>query len=195
LGKGPRYRVPYRRRREKKTDYAARRIMAISDKPRFVIRVSNRNIMVQLIESKIEGDYVIIEIHSNELHDMGWKASGKNTPAAYLIGYLAGLKALEAGVEEAILDMGLKRSTKGNKVFAVVKGANDAGLYIPCNSDVIPSPDQLEGKVIADYAEQMEDPLEYERRFSFYLRRGLRPESLPEHFDEVKSKIEENSVE
>jgi large subunit ribosomal protein L18 len=53
----------------------------------------------------------------------------------------------------------------------------------------------LEGKVIADYAEQMENPLEYERRFSFYLRRGLRPESLPEHFDEVKSKIEENSVE
>jgi large subunit ribosomal protein L18 len=195
LGKGPRYRVPYRRRREKKTDYAARRIMATSDNPRFVIRVSNRNIMVQLIESKIEGDYVIIEVHSSELYDMGWKASGKNTPAAYLIGYLAGLKALEAGIEEAILDMGLKRSTKGNKVFAVVKGANDAGLYIPCNSDVVPSPDQLEGKVIAEYAEQMEDPLEYERRFSFYLRRGLRPESLPEHFDEVKLKIEENSVE
>jgi large subunit ribosomal protein L18 len=195
LGKGPRYRVPFRRRREKKTDYAARRIMATSDKPRFVIRVSNKNIMVQLIESKIEGDYVIIEVHSSELHDMGWKASGKNTPAAYLIGYLAGLKALEAGIEEAILDMGLKRSTKGNKVFAVVKGANDAGLYIPCDSDVAPSPDVLEGKVIAGYAEQMEDPLEYERRFSFYLRRGLRPESIPEHFEEVKSKIEENSVE
>ncbi|MBD3207535.1 50S ribosomal protein L18 [Candidatus Bathyarchaeota archaeon] len=195
MGKGPRFRVPYRRRREKKTDYAARRIMATSDKPRFVIRISNRNILVQVIESRLEGDYVIIEVHSNELYDMGWRASSKNTPAAYLVGYFAGLKAQDAGISEVILDMGLKRSTKGNKIFAVVKGANDAGLYVPCDSDVIPSPEQIDGSIISEYAKQMEDPLEYERRFSFYLRRGLRPESLPEHFEEVKTRIEENSVE
>jgi large subunit ribosomal protein L18 len=169
--------------------------MATSEKERFVIRISNRNIQVQIIESKLGGDYVLVEVHSNELEDMGWKASGKNTPAAYLIGYFAGLKARDAGINEVILDMGLKRSTKGNKIFAVVKGANDAGLHIPCNSDVIPSHEQIDGGVIANYAKNMDNPFEYERRFSFYLRRGLRPESLPVHFEEVKERIELKSVE
>jgi large subunit ribosomal protein L18 len=195
LAKGARYRVPYRRRREKKTDYTARRILTTSGKPRFVVRVSNRKILVQLIESKIEGDYVLVQANSGDLGENGWIASGKNIPAAYLIGYLAGLKAQKAGVEEAILDIGLKRSTKGNKIFAVVKGANEAGLYIPCDTDIIPSTEQIEGSIISLYAGQMKDPLEYEKRFSFYLKRGLRPESLQEHFEEVKARIEGNRVE
>jgi large subunit ribosomal protein L18 len=189
LGKGANYRVPYRRRREKKTDYAARRIMATSKKPRFVVRTSNKYLLIQLIESKIEGDYVLIQADSHELHKLGWKANGKNSPAAYLIGYLAGLKAKEAGIKEAILDMGLARSTKGNKIFALVKGAHDAGLNIPCDSDIIPSAEQIDGSIIAKYAEQIENPLDYERMFSVYLRRGLRPESLPSHFEDIKTQI------
>ncbi|RLI02038.1 50S ribosomal protein L18, partial [Candidatus Bathyarchaeota archaeon] len=82
-----------------------------------------------------------------------------------------------------------------NKIFAVVQGANDAGLYIPFDSDFVPSQEAMRGEVIADYAKNIEDPIEYERRFSVYLRRGLRPEALPSHFDEVKTRIEENSVE
>lgn len=195
MAKGPRYRVPYRRRREKKTDYAARRVMATADRPRFVVRVSGKNILVQVVRSEIEGDYVIAQANSNELKRYGWNASGKNVPAAYLIGVLAGKKAKAAGVEHAILDMGLKRTTAGNKIFAVVKGALDAGLDIPCDSDITPSPERINGSIIAEYAEQMEDPLEYERRFSVYLRRGLRPEALPGHFEEVKARIEENEIE
>lgn len=195
MAKGPRYRVPYRRRREKKTDYAARRVMATADRPRFVVRVSGKNILVQVVRSEIEGDYVIAKANSNELKRYGWNASGKNVPAAYLIGVLAGKKAKAAGVEHAILDMGLKRITAGNKIFAVVKGALDAGLDIPCDSDITPSPERINGSIIAEYAEQMEDPLEYERRFSVYLRRGLRPEALPGHFEEVKARIEENEIE
>ncbi len=195
MAKGPRYRVPYRRRREKKTDYAARRVMATADRPRFVVRISERKILVQVVSSEIEGDYVVAQASSNELKNYGWNASGKNVPAAYLIGVLAGKKAKAAGVEHAILDMGLKRFTAGNKVFAVVKGALDAGIDIPCDSDITPSPERINGSIIAEYAEQMEDPLEYERRFSVYLRRGLRPEALPGHFEEVKARIEENEIE
>ena len=196
MAKGANYRVPYRRRREKKTDYAARRILATSEYPRFVVRVSNKEITVQVTKSEIEGDYVLANASSHELKtSYGWKASGKNIPAAYLIGYIAGKKALGSGIEIANLDMGLKRVTSGNKVFAVVQGANDAGLEIPVDSDVIPSQEAMNGNVIAEYAENIEDPIEYERRFSVYLRRGLRPEALPSHFDEVKTRIEENSVE
>jgi len=115
--------------------------------------------------------------------------------AAYLIGYLAGKKAKEAGYEYANLDVGLKRVTSGNKIFAVVQGANDAGFEVPFDSDIAPSPEAISGKVIADYAKNIEDPFEYERRFSVYLRRGLRPEALPSHFEMVKKHIEENNDE
>ena len=196
MAKGANYRVPYRRRREKKTDYKARRILATSEFPRIVVRVSNKEIIVQVTKSNIEGDFVLANASSYELRQkFGWKASGKNIPAAYLIGYIAGKKALEAGISIANLDIGLKRVTKGNKAFAVVQGANDAGLQIPVDSDVIPSQEAINGKVIAEYAENIQDPIEYERRFSVYLRRGLRPEALPSHFDEVKTYIEENSIE
>lgn len=196
MAKGPRYRVPYRRRREKKTDYAARRVLATADRPRVVVRVSSKNILVQVVRSAIEGDYVVAQTSSKELKkSYGWVASGKNVPAAYLLGLLAGKKAKAAGVEHAILDMGLKRATAGNKVFAVVKGALDAGLDVPCDSDIIPPPERINGSVIAEYAEQMEDPLEYETRFSVYLRRGLRPEAIQGHFEEVKARIEENKIE
>lgn len=196
MAKGANYRVPYRRRREKKTDYAARRILATSEYPRFVVRVSNKEITVQVTKSEIVGDYVLANASSQELKSKyGWKASGKNIPAAYLIGYIAGKKALGEGIGIANLDIGLKRVTTGNKVFAVVQGANDAGLEIPVDSDVVPSQEAMNGEVIAEYAKNIEDPIEYERRFSVYLRRGLRPEALPSHFDEVKTRIEENSVE
>jgi large subunit ribosomal protein L18 len=196
LGKGASYRVPYRRRRENKTDYASRRILATSEYPRLVVRVSNTSIIAQIIKSEIEGDYILTQTSSHELKkNYGWIASGKNIPAAYLIGYIIGKKAFDEGIEIVNLDMGLKRVTTGNKVFALVQGANDAGLEIPVDSDVIPSQEAINGQVIADYAENIDDPIEYERRFSVYLRRGLRPEALPSHFDEVKTRIEENSVE
>jgi large subunit ribosomal protein L18 len=196
LGKGASYRVPYRRRRENKTDYASRRILATSEYPRLVVRVSNTSIIAQIIKSEIEGDYILTQTSSHELKkNYGWIASGKNIPAAYLIGYIIGKKAFDEGIEIVNLDMGLKRVTIGNKVFALVQGANDAGLEIPVDSDVIPSQEAINGQVIADYAENIDDPIEYERRFSVYLRRGLRPEALPSHFDEVKTRIEENSFE
>lgn len=196
MAKGPSYRVQYRRRRERKTDYTARRILAISDVPRFVVRVSNQNIIVQLVKSHIIGDEILTQTSSKELSEKyGWLASGKNIPAAYLLGLIAGNKSLKAGIEKANLDLGLKRATKGSKIFAVVKGANDAGLSIPNDSDITPSPERINGSIIAEYAENMEDPLEYETRFSSYLRSGLRPEALNSHFEEVKARIEENKVE
>ena len=33
------------------------------------------------------------------------------------------------------------------------------------------------------------NPEKYERQFSGYIKRGLRPEDLPTHFDEVREKI------
>jgi large subunit ribosomal protein L18 len=192
LARDARYRVAYRRRREQKTDYQARRIMATSENPRFVVRTSNKGIVVQVIKSEIIGDMVLTESASNELiSKYGWQASGKSIPAGYLLGFIAGHKAVKEGIETAYLDLGLKRPTKGSKIFAVVKGAIDAGLNVPCDSDIIPSPERINGGDIANYAKVI-DAEGYEKNFSMYLRKGLRPEQLPEHFEETKKKIQED---
>jgi large subunit ribosomal protein L18 len=192
LAKDARYRLAYRRRREQKTDYQARRIMATSEYPRFVVRTSNKGIIVQVIKAEIIGDKVLVEAASNELvNKYGWQASGKSIPAGYLLGLVAGKKAVKEGIETAYLDLGLKRPTKGNKIFAVVKGAIDAGLDVPCDSDIIPSPERINGGDIANYAKVV-DAEGYEKNFSMYLRKGLRPEQLPEHFEETKKKIQED---
>jgi large subunit ribosomal protein L18 len=194
LARGPRYRVPYRRRREAKTDYGARRIMATSGRNRFVVRASNKNIVIQLITSKIEGDVVHAQANSSELEKYGWLGGKKNTSAAYLLGLLAGRKALSIGIDAAILDLGLIRPTKGAKVFAAVKGALDAGLEIPCNSDIIPGLERIEGRSVSEYAASFEDKSEYERVFPGYLKRGLNPQDLPEHFSTIKVGIMEALV-
>jgi len=190
LAKGPRYRVPYRRRREAKTDYRARRILATSGTPRFVVRPSSRNITIQLVTSKVVGDYILTQANSGELDGYGWLGGKKNTPAAYLLGLMAGLRAVKAGIGRANLDLGLARPSRGSRVFAAVKGALDAGLEVPCDSDVLPGPGRMEGGAISEYARGMEDPSEYERMFSGYIRRGLRPQGLQDHFNSVKDKIE-----
>jgi large subunit ribosomal protein L18 len=194
LAKGPRYRVPYRRRREAKTDYKSRRILATSERPRLVVRSSNKNITIQLVKSKIIGDVILTQANSSELDKYGWLGGKKSTPAAYLLGMMAGRKALKAGVEKANLDIGLARPTPGSKVFAALKGALDAGLEVPCDRDILPEAGRIEGGSISEYAKMIEDPLERERRFSGYLKRGLRPEDLPDHFKGVKARIEEDQT-
>lgn len=192
MAKGPRYRVPFRRRRENKTDYKARRAMATSGIPRLVVRPSARSIVIQVVRSEIEGDRVITQTASRELTErFGWLGGGKSTPAAYLLGFIAGRKALREGVEFAILDIGLSSPTKGSKLFAAAKGAKDAGLRVPCSDDIVPDAGRIEGAAIAAYAGDFEEPKEYERRFSRYLERGLRPEELPAHFKVVKARIGE----
>ena len=186
------YRLPYRRRRERKTDYQARRILATSAEPRLVIRVSNKEVIAQLVKAEIIGDRVLTQATTNELASKyNWKGSRKNIPASYLLGYVAGKKALKSGFETAYLDLGLKRPTKGNKIFAVVKGAIDAGLNVPCDSDIVPPPERINGGDISNFAKRMEDPVKYEKQFSAYLRNGLKPEELPIHFEETKKRIEE----
>ena len=38
----------------------------------------------------------------------------------------------------ALLDIGLVRTTVGNRVFGVLKGATDGGLYVPHNTKRFP---------------------------------------------------------
>ncbi|WP_297063617.1 50S ribosomal protein L18 [Thermococcus sp.] len=192
MARGPRYRVPFRRRREGKTNYHKRLKLLKSKKPRLVVRKSLNHHIAQIIVYDPKGDKTIVSAHTRELiRDFGWKGHTGNTPSAYLLGLLIGYKAKQAGVEEAILDIGLHPPTRGSSVFAVLKGAVDAGLNVPHSEEIFPEDYRIRGEHIAEYAKALkeEDESLYRRQFGGYLVKGLEPEKLPEHFDEVKAKI------
>ncbi|MCD6469468.1 50S ribosomal protein L18 [Candidatus Bathyarchaeota archaeon] len=192
MARGPAYTVPYRRRREGKTDYRLRKKLIISKIPRLVVRKTNKHIITQLVEATVIGDIVITSAHSQELRKKyGWLGDLNNLPAAYLTGLLCGLRAADKGVKKAILDIGLHTSSRGAAVFAAMKGFVDAGVEVPHNESILPDESRIRGEHIAKYAEMLssEKPEEYSKRFSEYLSRKLPPENLPEHFEEIKKKI------
>jgi large subunit ribosomal protein L18 len=190
LAHGSRYKLAFKRRRDGKTDYRARLNLIGLDKSRLVVRITNQHTIAQIINVKVNGDETVVSAHSNELKNLGWLGSGKNTSAAYLTGFLLGKKALEAGITKAVLDIGLKSSTRGARIFATLKGAVDAGLQVPHGEVVLPAEERIRGEHVAAYAESLSDE-EVEKRFSKYIKNGLSPKDLPSHFDSIKQKIEE----
>ena len=182
MAHGSRYKLAFKRRREGKTDYRARKNLIGLDKSRLVVRITNKHTIAQIINVKIDGDETVVSAHSNELKKIGWLGSGKNTSAAYLTGFLVGKKALEAGITATILDIGLKSSTKGARIFAALKGAVDAGLEIPHNDVILPADERIRGEHVAAYAESLSDE-EAETRFSQYIKNGLSPKDIPDHFE------------
>lgn len=190
MAHGSRYKVAFKRRNEGKTDYGARIKLIDLDKARMVVRITNNHIIAQIIKVAPEGDETIISAHSNELKKMGWLGSTKNSSAAYLTGFLCGKKALAEDVNEAVLDIGLKSPTKGTKVFAVLKGAVDSGLQMPHGESVLPDDKRIKGEHVAQYAESLSEE-EVKQKFSVYLKNGLSPKDLPDHFEKIKQKIDD----
>jgi large subunit ribosomal protein L18 len=86
-----------------------------------------------------------------------------------LTGLLVGKRALEKGVKEAVLDLGLNPSTKGSRIYACVKGALDAGLKVNVSEEVLPSEERIKGMHISTYIQKFKN--------------------MPEDFEKVKKKI------
>ncbi len=154
MAEGPRYRVPFRRRREGRTDYRQRARLLRAGIPRAVVRQSLKYTSVQLIVYHPEGDRVLASANSRELLDKGWTGATANIPAAYLTGYMAGKRAVEKGLSEAVLDIGLRVPTPGSTSFAALKGLLEAGVDIPHGEEVIPSEDRLMGHHIDEGLEE-----------------------------------------
>lgn len=97
-----RYQVKYRRRREGKTDYYARRRLVYQDKNkynspkyRFVVRRTNRRIICQIIYATIQGDRVLCSADSTELPRYGIPVGLTNYAAAYCTGLLCARRLLK----------------------------------------------------------------------------------------------------
>ena len=150
MSTGPRYRVPFRRRREGKTDYRIRLRLLKSGRARAVVRLTDRRIRVSLVANDPLGDRVVAAADSRELGSLEFPAASlASTPAAYLTAYLAGLRAKAAGTEEAVLDAGLRHPTEGGRLAAALKGLLDAGIEVPHGEGGFPSADRLNGSHLA----------------------------------------------
>jgi large subunit ribosomal protein L5e len=167
-----------------------------------VVRFTNKDIIVQIIYARLQGDFVLAAAHSRELPRYGINHGLTNWTAgigifmikralsltlnslAYATGLLVARRALTKlgladkyeGVAEpdgtisltealddedsprpfkCYLDVGLKRTSTGSRVFGALKGASDGGLYIPHNEKRFPGFDpeskQLDAEVLKKY--------------------------------------------
>ena len=192
-GKGPKFIVPFKRRREGKTNYRKRLALVKSGLPRLVVRPSNRGVLVQILEFHPKGDVVLAHAHSRELKKYGW-VSKRNLPTAYLTGYLCALRYLQGNKEKGtrfVLDIGFATPTRNNITFSAMKGAVDAGLETNYDPEIISDESRIRGEHIADYARKLkeEDEGKYKKMFSEFLSMNVQPEDIPGLFDEVKNKI------
>jgi len=186
------------------------------------------------VSSKIIGDFVHVAAYSHELPRYGAPGGLTNYAAAYATGLLiarrtltkynladkyAGNSALDGqdyNVEEneegprpfmALLDIGLRRTTTGAKVFAALKGATDGGLNVPHNEKRFVGYDseakKLDAEVlkkhilgghVADYMRSLkeEDPERFQRQFSKYIKDGVKPDDLESRWKKTFEAIRAN---
>ena len=149
-----RFQVKWRRRREGKTDYYARKRLIFQDKRKYlqpkmrlVVRISKKFITCQYVSSLLYGDITQQGFCSRNFlkkyeSSTGHGISAKNFPLAYVTGNILAKKFTLWGLRvfnsNANLDIGLSRSTVGHKVFAVMQGAIDGGINIPHNEKNFP---------------------------------------------------------
>ncbi|GLJ45587.1 hypothetical protein SUGI_0959650 [Cryptomeria japonica] len=199
-------------------------------KYRFVVRFSNKGIVAQIIYATLAGDVTLAAAYSQELPRYGLEVGLTNYAAAYCTGLLLArrvLKQLEmddeyVGNEEAtgedysvepgesrrpfraLLDVGLVRTTTGNRVFGALKGALDGGLDIPHSDkrfagfskddkslDADIHRKYILGGHVSTYMKMLreDEPSKYQSQFSKCLEKGIEPENVEEMYKKVHAAI------
>tara|TARA_B100001971_G_C18224590_1_gene559477 strand:+ start:1163 stop:1771 length:609 start_codon:yes stop_codon:yes gene_type:complete len=180
----------FRRRRERKTSYDKRKIVLQSKLPFLSIYISNKNILLQILQPKLKGDLTIYSVHSNELKKFGWKGANKNISAAYLLGLLSGYNLIKLKVNKLIFYSNVNGFMMQTRSAAVLKGVKDSGMNI-LTGDILLSDDRINAQHISSYATYLleKDKSLYTKQFSNVTKNGLKPEQYHEHFVKVKDNI------
>ncbi|ONH98804.1 hypothetical protein PRUPE_7G266900 [Prunus persica] len=199
-------------------------------KYRFVVRFTNKDIVAQIVSASIAGDLVLAAAYAHELPSYGLEVGLTNYAAAYCTGLLLARRVLkklemddeyEGNVEatgedysvepaesrrpfRALLDVGLIRTTTGNRVFGALKGALDGGLDIPHSekrfAGFSKDSKQLDpevhrkyiygGHVAAYMRTLMEDePEKYQTHFSDYIKKGIEADNIEAVYKKVQAAI------
>ena len=134
-------------------------------KYRLVVRFTNKRCICQCVYATLRGDVVVAAAASNELVHFGIVAGHKNYAAAYATGLLLARRVLKKfgldekfkGKEEldgedyhiededneqrpfkCILDVGIRRTCVGHRMWGALKGAVDGGLHVPHSTKNFP---------------------------------------------------------
>jgi len=98
-----RFQPKFKRRRQGKTDYYARKRLVVQDKNKYntpkyrmIVRITNHDILCQIAYARIEGDVVVASAYSHELPRYGVKLGLTNYAAAYCTGLLLARRHLKA---------------------------------------------------------------------------------------------------
>ncbi|KAK1391122.1 60S ribosomal protein L5 [Heracleum sosnowskyi] len=199
-------------------------------KYRFVVRFTNKDITAQIISATIAGDMVLAAAYSHELPRYGLEVGLTNYAAAYCTGLLLARRVLkklemdeeyEGNVEatgedysvepaesrrpfRALLDVGLLRTTTGNRVFGALKGALDGGLDIPHSekrfAGFSKDSKQLDAEVhhkyiygghVAAYMRTLieDEPEKFQTHFSSYAKKGIDADNIEEVYKKVHAAI------
>ncbi|KNA10155.1 hypothetical protein SOVF_147080 [Spinacia oleracea] len=199
-------------------------------KYRFVVRFTNKDVTAQIISASITGDIVLAAAYAHELPRYGLEVGLTNYAAAYCTGLLLARRVLkmlemdqeyEGNVEatgedysvepaetrrpfRALLDVGLIRTTTGNRVFGALKGALDGGLDIPHSDKRFAGfgkdGKQLDAEVhrkyiygghVAGYMRTLteDEPEKYQTHFSEYIKRGIEADNLEALYKKVHAAI------
>jgi len=238
-----RFQTKFRRRREGKTDYQARKYLTVQAKNKFntpkyrlVVRNTNRDVICQVTYSRMQGDIVICAAYAHELKKYGLNVGLTNYAAHYCTGLLLARRLLnkfkldklyigqtevdgdEYNVEpdeegpgpfRCYLDVGLTRTTTGNKVFGALKGAVDGGLDIPHSTKRFPGYDPegdnfdaethckyIFGGNVAEYMDHLKEDDEeaYGRQFANYVKLGIDSKGLEPLYEKVHEAIRADPV-
>ena len=107
----------------------------------------------------------------------------------------------------ALLDVGIKNTTTGSRVFGAMKGASDGGLDIPHSNKRFPGyvrdtktfdaavhKEHIMGGHVADYMREMEedDDENYQKHFAKYISLDLEADDIEELYEKVHAAIRED---
>jgi len=236
-----RYQVQFRRRRDGKTDYYARKRLVTQEKNKYntpkyrlVVRFTNKDVITQIAYSTLKGDHVVASAYSHELPQYGVKVGLTNYASAYATGLLLARRTLaklgladtyvgqanpdgtEYHIEakdgaarpfRAFLDVGLKRTSTGARVFGALKGAVDGGLDIPHSERRFPGFDAetkkfdaaihrkyIFGTHVADYMKSLKEADEeaFNTQFSQYVKNGVKPTDIESIYKKAFVAIRKN---
>ncbi|KAK4426022.1 60S ribosomal protein L5 [Sesamum alatum] len=167
-------------------------------KYRFVVRFTNKDIIAQISSASIAGDRVLAAAYAHELPRYGLQVGLTNYAAAYCTGLLLAHQVLrkldmdkeyEGNVEatgedfsvepaesrrpfQALLDIGLVKTTIRNYIFGALKAALDGGLDIPHN-----------------------EPEKYQSHFSEYIKKGIEADNIEAMYKKVHAAIRVDHIE
>ncbi|GER57325.1 60S ribosomal protein L5 [Striga asiatica] len=205
-------------------------------KYRFVVRFTNKDIIAQIVSASITGDHVLSAAYAHELPRYGLEVGLTNYSAAYCTGLLLARRVLkklemdqeyEGNVEatgedysvepaesrrpfRALLDVGLLRTTTGNRVFGALKGALDGGLDIPHsdkrfagfnkdNKQLDPEVHRkyIYGGHVAAYMNTLmeDEPEKYQSVFSQYIKKGVEADNIEALYKKVHAAIRADPTE